>query len=232
VTVALGEDAMAMVEINCETDFVAKGEDFQALARMAAEAVLRERPADVTALGQVVVDGETLDQRRRALVAKLGENMTLRRFAVVEAAGGALAHYLHGTRIGVVVAMKQGDAELARDLAMHIAASRPQFLSAEQVPAEVRDNERRILIAQAQDSGKPADIIEKMVDGRVRKFLAEITLLGQPFVKDPDHTVEKLLKARGAEVASFVRFELGEGIEKEAADFAAEVRATAKASQS
>lgn len=229
VAVASSGDALAIVEVNCETDFVAKGDEFQGMARLAAELALEFRPDSVEALLQLSREGRTLDEVRRGLVAKLGENMTVRRFQVLQNAGGPLSYYLHGSRIGVAVSLKSGDEELAKDLAMHIAASRPQFLSAEQVPAEVRESERRILTAQAEDSGKPPEIITKMVDGRIRKFLAEITLLGQPFVKDPDSTVEKLLKSRNAEVAQFVRFEVGEGIDKQEADFAAEVMATAKA---
>jgi len=155
--------------------------------------------------------------------------MSVRRFSRLNAGEGQLASYLHGSRIGVVIAVNGGDEELARDLAMHIAASNPQYVSADDVPEDTRAKEREILIAQAADSGKPQDIIEKMVEGRLRKFLAEITLLGQPFVKDPDQSVEKLLKSKGASVAGFVRYEVGEGIEKEEVNFADEVKAQAKA---
>ncbi len=230
--VAFAEDdsAIAVLEVNCETDFVAKGDDFLNLANAAVQAVLRERPDSVEALSALRVDGTTLDGRRRELISKIGENMSFRRFVVLEKAGAGTGTYSHGGRIGVAVVLKSGDDELARDLAMHIAASNPQYVSADDVPAEVREKERKVLVAQAADSGKPQEIIEKMVEGRLRKYLAEITLLGQPFVKDPDQTVEKLLKARGGEVAAFVRYEVGEGIEKAAEDFASEVMAAAKAS--
>ena len=231
-TIAFAENdsAVAVLEVNCETDFVAKGDDFLALANAAAKAVLENNPADVEALSGLSGDGRQLDEWRRELIAKIGENMTFRRFAIIPKASGATATYSHGGRIGVVVSLEGGDETLARNLAMHVAASNPQFKDADAVPAEVLDAERKILIAQAQDSGKPAEIIEKMVDGRIRKFLAEITLVGQPFVMDPDQTVEKLLKANAAKIATYARFEVGEGIEKKSADFAAEVAATAKAS--
>jgi len=231
-TIAFAENdsAVAVLEVNCETDFVAKGDDFLALANAAAKAVLENNPADVEALSGLSGDGRQLDEWRRELIAKIGENMTFRRFAIIPKASGATATYSHGGRIGVVVSLEGGDETLARNLAMHVAASNPQFKDADAVPAEVLDAERKILIAQAQDSGKPAEIIEKMVDGRIRKFLAEITLVGQPFVMDPDQTVEKLLKANAAKIATYARFEVGEGIEKKSEDFAAEVAATAKAS--
>ena len=218
-----------LVEVNCETDFVGKDDNFIALAQAAAQAALDNNPADVDALLACDAGGESVDEKRRALIVKLGENMGVRRFAVVEANGGQIASYLHGSRIGVLVAVEGGSAELARDVAMHVAATNPQYISADDVPQEERDKERDILIAQAADSGKPMDIIEKMVEGRLRKFLAEITLLGQPFVKDPDQTVEKLLKAAGAKVTAVVRYEVGEGIEKDETDFAEEVRAQAAA---
>lgn len=230
VCFAENDSAVAILEVNCETDFVAKGDDFLGLANAAVQAVLEQRPADIEALSALSVDGATLDERRRSMVSKLGENMTFRRFQVLDKAGAGAGTYSHGGRIGVAVVMKSGDDETARDLAMHVAASNPQFVSADDVPAEVREEEKKVLVAQAADSGKPAEIIEKMVEGRLRKYLAEITLMGQPFVKDPDQTVEKLLKARGAEVAGFVRYEVGEGIEKAEDDFASEVMATAKAS--
>lgn len=231
IAVAESEQAIAIVEVNCETDFVAKNEAFVALANEVATLVLSQRPADVDALLATATSaGSTVDERRRELVAKLGENMTVRRFEVIENAGGPQACYQHGARIGTVVALASGgDVDLAKDLAMHVAASNPQYLNADAVPQAVREQERDILLAQAEDSGKPAEIVEKMIEGRLRKFLGEITLLGQPFVKDPDITVEKLLKSKGAQIASFVRYELGEGIEKEEADFASEVMATAKA---
>lgn len=233
-TVAFAENdqAVAVVEVNCETDFVSKGDDFLALANAAAQAVLGHQPADVLALAELSSEGRKLDEWRRELVNKIGENMTFRRFSIINKATGATATYSHGGRIGTVVTLEGGDEELARNLAMHVAASNPQYLDADAVPAEAREAERKILIAQAEDSGKPMEIIEKMVEGRLRKYLAEITLLGQPFVMDPDQTVEKLLKGKGAKIAAYARFEVGEGIEKAADDFAAEVAATAKASMS
>ncbi|HEU0197360.1 MAG TPA: translation elongation factor Ts [Nevskiaceae bacterium] len=232
VAAAIGADAVALVELNCETDFVAKGEAFKGFAQKLAERVLADRPVNVDALLALDDAGETLDSRRRALVAKLGEKIDVRRFDVVESAGGALGHYLHGTRIGVVVALAAGDAELAKDLAMHVAASRPRYVDEAQVPADAVERERKVVEAQSaeQAQGKPPEIVKRMIEGRLRKFLAEITLVGQPFVKDPDQSVGKLLKASKAQVARFVRYEVGEGIEKKQEDFASEVMAQAKAS--
>lgn len=215
-----------LVEYNSETDFVSKGDDFQALAQTAADVALATGITDPEQLLAQSAGGETLDEARRNLIAKLGENMSLRRALLVE--GAAVSSYLHGSRIGVLVALEGGNEELGRDVAMHIAASAPQFINADEVPAEQRDKEREILIAQAEGSGKPREIIEKMVEGRLRKFLEEITLYGQPFVKDPDQTVEKLLKTAGAKVTAFVRVEVGEGIEKEETNFADEVAAQAR----
>ncbi|HEX7048389.1 MAG TPA: translation elongation factor Ts [Gammaproteobacteria bacterium] len=222
-----GTQKAAIVEVNCETDFVSGGDDFTAFAGKLAAAVLANEPADEDALNNVSVDGKRFDELRRELIAKIGENIGVRRFAVVKAKG-KLASYLHGTRIGVVVDIEGGDEELARDIAMHVAASKPQFVNADEVPADIMAKEKDILVAQAADSGKPADIIEKMVEGRLRKHLAEITLLGQPFIKDPDQTVEKLVKSKGATVHAFVRYEVGEGIEKKEENFAEEVMAQAK----
>ena len=219
----------AMVEVNCETDFVAKEPAFREFAARVAELVARERPADLAALGAAALDGETVEARRQALVAKIGENITLRRFTVQEAGEDArLASYLHGQRIGVLVVLQGGSPGLGRDLAMHVAASRPQFIAPDDVPAEVQEKEQAIFLAQAQESGKPPEIAEKMVAGRLRKFLNEISLLGQPFVKDPDQTVGRLLDGAQARVLAFERFEVGEGIEKRKEDFAAEVMAQAK----
>jgi elongation factor Ts len=228
-TIAIAGDAqaMAVVELNCETDFVAKGEDFQEFARAAAQTALVARPATLEQLLAAKAGAQSLEEIRKTLVAKIGENITLRRFDVVKSAGGPLAQYVHaGSRIGVIVALEKGDAELGRDLAMHVAAQRPQFLKPADVPADVQDAERKVIEAQTaeQAAGKPADIVKKMVEGKLRKFLSEITLLGQAFVKDPDQTVEATLKARGGAVARFVRFEVGEGIEKQdGGDFASEV---------
>ncbi|MEQ1440246.1 translation elongation factor Ts [Fontimonas sp. SYSU GA230001] len=223
-------DAVAIVELNCETDFVAKGEDFRGLAKRAAEAAVQQRPASLEALVNIKAGAETLDEARRAMVGRIGENMTIRRFEVVTKAGGPLVTYMHpGDKIGVILAMDAGDEATGKDLAMHVAAMSPRYLDAASVPAEVLDSERRIIEAQVaeQAAGKPAQIVEKMVSGKLAKFVAEITLLGQPFVKNPDETVEKLLKSKNARVARFVRYAVGEGIEKQQTDFAAEVMAQA-----
>jgi elongation factor Ts len=227
IAIAADGDALAIVELNCETDFVAKGEDFQKFAATAAQVALKERPATIEQLAAAKSGAQSLEEVRKVMVAKIGENITLRRFEVVKGAGGPLAQYIHaGSRIGVIVALAKGDIELGRDIAMHVAAQRPQFLKADDIPAPVQDAERKVIEAQTaeQAAGKPADIVKKMVEGKLRKFLSEITLLGQAFVKDPDQTVEKVLAARGGAVARFVRFEVGEGIEKQAGgDFASEV---------
>ena len=219
----------AMVEVNCETDFVAKDDGFRAFAQ--AERVLASQPADVDALNAApIADGDatTIEQARQALITKIGENMSVRRFErYVAAAGNTLAGYVHGTRIGVLVE-SSASVDTGRDLAMHVAASRPVCVSEADMPAELIEKEREIYRAQAADSGKPADIVEKMVDGRVRKYLAEVTLVGQPFVKDPDTTVGKLLASQKAAVARFVRMEVGEGIEKRVENFAEEVMAQAR----
>jgi len=220
----------ALVEVNCETDFVAREQDFRAFARAVAECALALRPADLAALGQAQLpSGESVEERRRNLVAKIGENISVRRFAVLSAPG-PLGGYVHGTRIGALVALEGGTASLAYDLAMHVAASNPRYLSAAQVPAEVVAKEREILTSQAQGEGKPPEIVAKMVEGRLRKVLGEITLAGQAFVKDPEVTVEKLLKGAGARVVAFERFEVGAGIEKKQDDFVSEVMAAVKGS--
>jgi len=227
IAIAASGDAMAMVELNCETDFVAKGDDFQKFAATAAAVALKERPATIEQLAGAKSGAQTLEEARKVMVAKIGENITLRRVEVIASAGGPLAQYVHaGSRIGVIVAMEKGDLELGKDIAMHVAAQRPQFLKAADVPAAVQDSERKVIEAQTaeQAAGKPADIVKKMVEGKLRKFLSEITLLGQAFVKDPDQTVEATLKSRGGAVARFARFEVGEGIEKQdGGDFASEV---------
>jgi len=222
--------AAAMVEVNCETDFVAREQDFRAFSKAVAARTVADRPQTLEALLQAKLDGaETIEERRRSLVAKIGENIGVRRFVVL-ATPQHLGAYAHGTRIGALVAVKGGDAQLAHDLAMHVAASNPRYLSQQAVPAEVVAKEREILTEQAQGEGKPPEIVAKMVEGRLRKSLGEITLLGQPFVKDPDTTVEKLLKAAGAQVVAFERFEVGAGIEKKQEDFVAEVMAQVKGS--
>ena len=223
--------AAAMVEVNCETDFVAREQDFATFSSAVAARALSVRPASLEALLEASLGVETVDARRRALVAKIGENITVRRFVVLESPQH-LGAYTHGTRIGALVALKGGTAELAKDLAMHVAASNPRYLSVQQVPAEVMAKEREILTEQARGEGKPPEIVAKMVEGRLRKSLGEITLLGQPFVKDPDVTVEKLLKGDGAEVVRFERFEVGAGIEKKQENFVEEVMAQVKGASS
>jgi elongation factor Ts len=231
VAVERGSGAAAMVEVNCETDFVARGDEFLEFARAVASAALKEAAAaDLAALSALNSGGATLDERRRALIAKIGENISVRRFVRI-AVPGALGTYIHGGRIGALVALEGGDEALARDLAMHVAAVNPAYIDASDVPAEVLEKERGILTEQTKGEKKPPDIIAKMVEGRLRKYLAELTLLGQPFVKDPDTSVEKLLKKSGAKVLKFVRYEVGEGIEKKQDDFVGEVMAQVKATQ-
>jgi len=216
----------ALVEINCETDFVSRNEDFLAFAKKLSQLVGEKNPADLAALADLTADGTTVEAARQALVQKIGENIGVRRFARF-ATSDTLAHYLHGTRIGVLVDYAGGDEQLGKDIAMHVAASKPLAVSKDEIPGELLAKEREIYAAQAAESGKPANIIEKMVEGRVVKYLAEVTLLGQPFVKDPDVTVEKLLASKRARVNRFALFVVGEGIEKKSADFAQEVMAAA-----
>ncbi len=217
----------ALVEVNCETDFVAKDAAFAELARAVARLAAEEDVADVEALHQCrLPSGETVEAARQALIGKLGENMTIRRMAKVQAKG-RLASYLHGSRIGVIVDYPGGDEVLGKDLAMHIAASKPMALTRDQVASEVVERERNIARKRAEEDGKPANLIDRIADGAVNKFLSEVTLLGQAFVKDDKQTVEKLLKSRGATVHGFETFVLGEGIEKKKSDFVAEVMAAA-----
>jgi elongation factor Ts len=218
----------ALVELNSETDFVAKNDEFVQLAKDAAKLVAENDPADLQALsGLRLPSGQTVEEARQALIMKLGENMTVRRMARF-ATSGKLSTYLHGNKIGVMVDLNGGDEVLGKDIAMHVAASKPIAVSKEQVPAENIEREREIAKARALESGKPANIVEKIVEGSIAKFLAEVTLLGQPFVKNPDETVEKLLKSKGASVNTFTMFIVGEGIEKKVVDYAAEVAAAAK----
>lgn len=215
----------ALVEVNCETDFVARNEDFIKFSRDLAQLVAAQGVADIEALASAgLPGGESVEEFRKALVMKLGENISVRRFAR-HATEGRLASYLHGAKIGVMVDYAGGDETLGKDLAMHIAASKPLCVSSEQVSHELLARERQIYTAQAAESGKPADIVARMVDGRIAKYLAEVTLLGQPFVKNPDETVEKLLASKSAKVNAFTLFVVGEGIEKKTGDFAAEVMA-------
>lgn len=230
ITVSEDKKEASIIEVNCETDFVAIDESFVGFVTAAGATVLADKPADVAALSALPLDsGETVEETRANLVAKIGENMQVRRFELLSSEGQVCA-YNHGVKIGVAVAITGGDEALGKDIAMHIAASRPTCVSEAEVPAELLEKEKEILIAQAQESGKPMEIIEKMIQGRLRKFLSEITLVGQPFIKDPDQTVAQLLKAAGAEVTAFVRYEVGEGIEKKQEDFAAEVMAQVKGS--
>ena len=222
----------AMVEVNCETDFVARNPDFVAFAGALARLISERAPADTAALVALPLSGGSVESARQALVQKIGENVSVRRF-VRPTAQGRLAQYVHGGgRIGVTVALEGGDEQTGKDIAMHIAASvasiRPVCVSRDQVPRDLIERERAIYTAQAAESGKPAEIVAKMVEGRLNKFLSEVTLLGQPFVKNPDETVEKYLKARGAKVQGFDLYVVGEGIDKKKDDFAAEVAAMAK----
>ena len=218
----------ALVEVNCETDFMAKNEVFVAFAKDVAQAIVERDPADVTVLAAAkLASGSSVEEVRAALVMKLGENINIRRFVRYNTAG-KLAAYLHGSRIGVLVDYSGGNETLGKDIAMHIAASKPICVSSSQVPQATLDQERKIYTAQAAESGKPANIVEKMVDGRIAKYLAEVTLMGQPFVKDPDTLVEKFLSKQGAQVKAFQMFVVGEGIEKVIVDYAAEVAAAAK----
>ncbi|MEM7283217.1 MAG: translation elongation factor Ts, partial [Pseudomonadota bacterium] len=219
VAVKTVDNRAAILEVNCETDFVSGGDDFRGFVDQLAELVINEMPNDLDALNQLSLGEASVEEARRALIAKIGENIGIRRFAYVETPD-VMADYIHqGSRIGVVVALEGGDAALAKDVAMHVAALNPPYVSANDVPEAVVSKEREILTEQAAQSGKPEEIIAKMVEGRLRKFLAETTLLGQPFVKDPDVTVEKLLKSSGAKVSGLLRFEVGEGIEKKQEDF-------------
>ena len=221
--------SVVLVEVNSETDFVAREKDFQAFAAAVARVALTARPADLDALNAAKLpDGQTVDEARRALIARIGENIGVRRFELVNGSG-AVATYLHGSRIGSVVVVEGGDAQLGHDLAMHVAAINPPYLSSADVPAEQVEKEREIIVAQAAAdpklAGKPKEVLVKASEGKLRKFLSEITLLGQPFVKDDKQTVEQVLKQAGAKVVRYVRYEVGAGIEKKQENFAAEVMA-------
>ncbi len=229
IVAAVGEGSAALVEVNSETDFAANDETFTSFGALVAAAVLDADPADVAALSALQVGGGlTVEQLRTDLTAKIGEKIDVRRFVRIAGQGETVASYLHGKRIGVVVRMAGGDGDLARDIAMHVAASNPVCVSEADVAQDLLDKEREIHRAQAAESGKPPEIVEKMIAGRLKKFVNEITLLGQPFVKDPDKTVAKLLAEHDATVLQFVRFEVGEGIEKKQENFAEEVMAQAR----
>lgn len=221
----------AIIEVNCETDFVSKGDDFRNFATAVVSQILAKSLTSLEDFGQTsLIEGEqaSIEQVRQELVAKIGENIKIRRFERVVSKGGQVGHYLHGRRIGVLIDIEGADQALAKDIAMHIAASRPLCVTENEVPKALLEKEKEIFSAQAQASGKPANIIEKMVQGRLKKYLGEVTLLGQPFVKDPNQTVGELLLQSGARVQRFVRFEVGEGIEKKTENFAEEVMAQIK----
>lgn len=227
IMVTVDGNTAVILEINSETDFVAKDDNFQSFSDGVMQAILSNKPASVEEVGGLsIAAGQTVEEARQALISKVGENIQIRRFEIIESTQG-VASYSHGSRIGVLVE-STADADMARDIAMHVAAVNPQYVDESAVPAEFVEKEKGILIAQAQDSGKPPEIIEKMIQGRLNKFLAEVTLLGQPFVKDQDQTVGKLLSNAGSSISRFIRYEVGEGIEKKVEDFAAEVASQLK----
>jgi elongation factor Ts len=231
VKVSPDEKAVAMVDVNCETDFVAKSEDFVAFVNNVTMALLNSDVAtDEGLLEMHLDDGSSVDEVRRGLISKLGENITVRRFQKYKTDNGGTACYLHGSKIGVIVELAKNDIELGKDIAMHIAASKPAYVSEDQVPTEIIDKEKEIFRAQSAESAKPADIIEKMISGQIRKFLAEVTLLGQPFIKDDKMTIAKLVSSKDNSVIRFARFEVGEGIEKKEENFAEEVMAQVRGS--
>ena len=227
VTKISGDGKVAIIlEVNSETDFSSRHDDFKGFCSKVADCVLANKEADVEKLKTLEIEGGlTVEAARLALVQTIGENIQVRRASIVESADGIVGGYIHGVKIGVLVALSAGDAELAKDVAMHVAAANPQVVNSDQVDPAILDKEKEIFTAQAKDSGKPDEIIEKMVIGRLKKFLKEITLVDQPFVKDPDVTVGALVKKSSADVLSFTRYEVGEGIEVEVVDFAAEVAA-------
>jgi elongation factor Ts len=219
----------AIIEVNCETDFVAKNDDFLAMAAKLAEMVATQNPADVAALSAMTINGTSVEETRKALVGKIGENLSIRRF-VRTAAKGILSNYIHGgAKVGVLVDITGGDVTMAKDVAMHIAASKPVALSIADVPAGLVEKERDIARQKAAESGKPAEIVAKMVEGSAAKFMKEVALLSQPFVKDDKLTIEALLKSKGASISAFTLYVVGEGIEKKVTDFAAEVAEAAAA---
>ena len=220
----------ALVEVNCETDFVTKNDEFLALAAACAKLIAEHNPADVAALLALPLDGKTVDEQRAALIGRIGENMSIRRFARFETSA-KLASYLHGTRIGVMVDFDAADDQVGKDVAMHVAAMKPVSLSSDQVPAELIEKERSVASLKAAESGKPAEIVTKMVEGSIQKYLKEVSLLNQSFVKNDKQTIEQMLKANSASVKSFTMFVVGEGIEKKQDDFAAEVAAQVAAAK-
>lgn len=220
----------ALIEVNCETDFVTKNDDFIAFANACAKLVAENNPADVAALSALSLDGKSVEETRSALIGRIGENMSIRRFKRFETSG-KLTSYLHGTRIGVMVEYEGEQEQVGKDVAMHIAAMKPVSLSSEQVPAELIEKERSIAAQKAAESGKPAEIIAKMVDGSVQKFLKEVSLFNQTFVKNDKQTVEQMLKAEGTVIKAFAMYVVGEGIEKKQDDFAAEVAAQVAAAK-
>ncbi|SNS76865.1 translation elongation factor Ts (EF-Ts) [Noviherbaspirillum humi] len=230
VAACISGNVGALIEVNCETDFVTKNDDFIGLANTCARLVAENNPADVAALSALPLEDKTVDEVRSALVGKIGENMSIRRFKRYETAG-KLTSYVHGSRIGVIVEYEGADEQVAKDVAMHIAAMKPVALSAAEVPADLIEKERSIASQKAAESGKPADIVAKMVEGTVQKYLKEVSLFNQPFVKNDKQTVEQMLKAANTTVKSFTMFVVGEGIEKKQDDFAAEVAAQVAAAK-
>ena len=227
ISIKQKENNIVMIEVNCETDFVAKDDNFLSFSEDIVDVAMSHDVNDIDNLLKLKIGNQTIEEAAQQLVTKIGEKVTIRRFEKrsIENQAGI---YLHGTRIGVVVEVEGGDQELAKDIAMHIAASKPLYIDESNVTKEVLDKEREIYMVQAQESGKPLDIIEKIVNGRIKKYIKEITLLGQSFVKDPDQSIEKILKLSEAKVLSFIRYEVGEGIEKRSDNFAEEVMSQAK----
>ena len=227
ISIKQNESDLVVLEVNCETDFVTKDENFLSFVETIIEAIINHDIDDVNDLHKFNIGNQTIEEMCQQLIAKIGEKITIRRFEK-RVFKNQVGLYLHGTRIGVVAEIEGGNEELAKDIAMHIAASKPLYIDENNVAKEILDKEREIYMAQAQESGKPAEIIEKMVEGRIKKYIKEITLLGQSFVKDPEQSIEKILKSAEAKVISFVRYEVGEGIEKRSDNFAEEVMSQAK----
>ncbi len=231
VNVSISNDSKcaAIIEVNSETDFVTKGSAFIDFVEALGALALQNKPESVESfLGQKLASGETVDEAREGIIAKIGENISVRRVEIVSTENGVLGAYKHGERIAVLTVLSSGDAELAKDVAMHIAASKPECISEDQLSSELLEREKAIFMEQAKESGKPDNIIEKMIVGRMKKFVNDVTLYGQPFVKDPDTSVGALVKSRNSEVESFIRYEVGEGIEKKEDNFVEEVMAQAK----